>query len=90
MPPLVPHVFVGHCAWGVSDIDMDVVEIYRIVDVPGRGPVFLKEPISTFAGIVPQQEIDTLYFKSKDAYSMDEFRVGPTLQSVMLGTVAFE
>jgi hypothetical protein len=87
MPALVPHVFVGHCVWGASDIDMDVVEIYRVVDVPGRGPVFLEEPVATYAGIVPQQELDTLYFKTKDSYSMDEFRVGSTLQSVLLGTI---
>jgi hypothetical protein len=89
LPALVPHVLVGRCLWGKTDIDMDTVDIYRVVDVPGREPVMLKDPVSTFTGIVPQQELDTLYFKTKTTYSMDECRVGPTFESVLLGTMPF-
>ncbi len=88
MPVGQPALYVGRCAWGATDDDEDTVEVYRVADVPGIGPVMLKSPVSAVTGTVRQQDLDTLYFGYNEKFIIDELRVGPTYESVLLGTVA--
>lgn len=88
MPAEKPHMVLGHCVWGASDRVPDVVEIYRVLDIAGQGPVLLKQPVSVLSAVVDQKRLDTLYFEYWGEFYLDEIRVGPTYESVLLGTVA--
>jgi len=64
--------------WGKA---MDVVEVY----LPGTD-MTLPKPISTLCTTVDQSTFDTLILRYS-AVIIDELRMGPTLESVLLGSV---
>ena len=80
-----PNMIIGRCVWGKTDEDPDTLEIYRVFDAPGFGPMVLKKPVCVLKEIVPQAEINSVYMRDT-AGGVDEIRIGPTLHSVMLGT----
>jgi hypothetical protein len=86
-PPDKPHLVVGHCQWGATDDTPDTVTIYRVLDITRRGPVLLEKPISVMSKTVNQSTLNTLYFEYNDRFYLDEIRIGPTYESVLLGTV---
>ena len=88
MPVGEPALYVGHCTWAASDEGEDVIGIYRVADIDGIGPVKLNKPVSVVSGRINQESLDTLYFQYNEKFIMDELRVGPTYESVLLGTVA--
>lgn len=81
-----PHLIVGHCQWGKTEEEPDTVTIYRVLDIPTKGPVLLEEPISVYSAPVSQQDLDSIYFDYGEYFYLDEIRVGPTYASVLLGT----
>lgn len=87
LPADKPNLLVGRCRWGKDGDSPDTVELYRVLDVPGKGPVLLKKPISTVTGLVDQASLDTLYFEYNEHFLLDEIRIGPSYESVLLGTV---
>jgi len=89
MPAEKPHMVLGHCVWGASDRVPDVVEIYRVLDIAGRGPVLLKQPVSVLSAVVDQKRLDTLYFEYWGDFCLDEIRVGATYHSVLVGTSVY-
>ena len=78
LPADKPHLIVGHCRWGKTDDEPDRVEIYRVLDIAGRGPTLLKEPISIHEGNVTQDRFDEVYFEYNERFYFDEIRVGPS------------
>lgn len=86
-PPDRPHLVVGHCQWGKTDDTPDTVTIYRVLDITRRGPVLLEKPISVTSKAINQESLNTLYFEYNERFYLDEIRIGPTYESVLLGTV---
>jgi len=84
-PPEVPHMIIGRCKWGKTDKDPDSLEIYRVFDAPGIGPLVLEEPVCVMKEVVDQANLNSVYMNDT-AGALDEIRIGPTLHSVMLGT----
>jgi len=82
-----PHLIVGRCVWGKSKNVDDVVEIYRLIDIPNQDPILLKKPVSVMNGRIDQEKLDTMYFNYNGNLKLDELRMGPTYESVLLGTV---
>jgi hypothetical protein len=80
-----PNMIIGRCIWGNTDADKDTIEIYRVVDVPDYGPLVITQPISVTRDQVAQQRINTIKINSGTVW--DEVRIGPTLNSVLLGTI---
>jgi hypothetical protein len=78
---------VGRCVWGKSKNVDDVVEIYRLIDIPNQDPILLKKPVSVMNGRIDQEKLDTMYFNYNGNLKLDELRMGPTYESVLLGTV---
>lgn len=75
------------CNWGATAADPDTVRTYRMLNKDGR--VFLYEtPLSTVSMVMDQSKLNSLFFAFGSWFYVDEFRVGPTLESVVSGTVA--
>ena len=81
-----PHMIVGHCTWGKGDNGMDRLEIHRVYDAPVFGPILLEDPVAVLEEAIDQQTLDTLLIYVDQQQAIDEIRIGPTLNSVMLGT----
>ena len=87
-PSGMPLLFVGHCVWGKADAEPDTMELYRVLDIDEEKPMLLKKPISVITGTIDQSQVDSLYIGLCRQLQMDEIRVGPTYESVLLGTTA--
>lgn len=85
-PSNKPHLIIGRCVWSKTDSVPDTVEIYRVFDAPGLGPMVIEEPISHMKAIVNQAKLNTVFLSGSAKGSLDEIRIGPTRQSVLLGT----
>lgn len=85
-PAEQPHLIVGHCKWGGTSDEPDTVAIYRVLDIKRLGPTLLEKPISTARSQISQKDLDTLYFEVNERFYLDEIRIGPTYESVLLGT----
>jgi hypothetical protein len=83
-----PVLLVGKCSWGATPKDMDTVSIYRVSDGPDGQPILIPGPLSQVSELVDQEKLDTLYFSYGGPCLFDEMRVGPTYNSVLMGTVA--
>jgi hypothetical protein len=81
--PKGPNLVVGRCIWGKTDEDKDTVEIYRVLDLPDYGPLFVSSPVSVYKDQVNQKKLNTITLGSGTVW--DEIRIGPTLNSVLLG-----
>ena len=71
-------IIVAKMKWGK---DLDVMELY----IP-RADMTLPKPISTLHTKVDQSTFDTMIIRG--SVLLDEIRMGPTLESVLLGTVS--
>jgi len=80
-----PHMIIGRCIWGKTDKDTDTLEIYRVFDAPGIGPIVLEKPVCVMKDVVPQAVIRSVYMQDTTS-ALDEIRIGPTRHSVLLGT----
>jgi hypothetical protein len=78
---------VGRCIWGKTDEEPDAVEVYRVFNANGYDVVLPEEPVSVTKGMIPQEKIQAVVMQVSSETPSDEIRVGPTLHSVMLGTV---
>ena len=58
-----------------------------MLDITRRGPVLLEKPISVTSKAINQESLNTLYFEYNERFYLDEIRIGPTYESVLLGTV---
>ncbi|PXA04411.1 hypothetical protein DDZ13_07725 [Coraliomargarita sinensis] len=87
-----PHMIVGHFTWGKSGADPDKMEIHRVYDAPIYGPMLLETPVCVVEEAFDQSALDTLYLfvDGVTAETADEIRIGPTLSSVMVGTVPLD
>jgi hypothetical protein len=86
--PEGPNMIVGRCVWGKTDEEPDIVEVYRVFDAPGYDIVVSEKPVSAAKGVIPQEMINAIVINQGGFESpLDEFRVGPTRHSVMVGTV---
>jgi hypothetical protein len=85
--PEGPNMVVGRCLWGKTDEEPDTVEVYRAWDAPGYDVVLPEKPVSVTKGMIPQEMIKAIKMNVSIETPFDEIRVGPTLHSVMLGTV---
>jgi len=82
-----PNMVVGRCIWGETDADPDTIEVYRVFDAPFYGITIPSEPVSTVKGSIPQERIEAIIIdQSRDEVPLDEIRIGPTQNSVMIGT----
>jgi hypothetical protein len=84
--PKGPNMIVGHCVWGKTDKDPDILKVHRVFKAPGYGLVFLDDPVNVTEGTMPQETINALGLSVDGGNPIDEIRIGPTLHSVMLGT----
>lgn len=86
--PEGPNMVVGRCIWGKTDEEPDTFEVYRVFNAPGYDIVVPKEPVSVVKGLIPQENIEALVLDISHKWEgpVDEFRVGPTRHSVMVGT----
>ncbi|MBT3199954.1 MAG: hypothetical protein HN350_08550 [Phycisphaerales bacterium] len=80
-----PHMIIGRCVWGKTDKDPDTLEIYRVFDAPGIGPLLLEKPVCVMKDIIPQAKLSYVYMRDTTV-ALDEIRIGTTLHSVMMGT----
>ena len=81
-----PDMIIMRCVWGKTEKDPDTLEIYRVFDAPGFGPLVLKKPACVLQEIIPQEKINTVSMGFSQNRAVDEIRIGPTLHSVMVGT----
>jgi hypothetical protein len=81
-----PHMIIGHCVWGKTDTDPDTIKIYRVFDTPEFGPIVIDRPACIMKEVISQSKIDQISIKDFEKGSVDEIRIGPTLNSVMIGT----
>ena len=79
-----PNMIVGRCIWGKTPEEPDTIEIYRVFDAPGFGPLLVEKPAAVATGKVNQKALLRLHYNG--ASNLDEIRIGPTLHSVMAGT----
>ncbi|MDT8390343.1 MAG: DUF6288 domain-containing protein [Lentisphaeria bacterium] len=84
--PEGPSMVVCRCIWGQTDKEPDTVEVYRVFNAKGYGIVIPQEPVSTVKGIIPQEMINAIVLNMSVEAPLDEIRVGPTMNSVLLGT----
>ena len=86
-PKNQPYMLVGHCKWGKTDKDPDIISIYRVLNVPKIGPVVvLKRPmLFTDKEIIHQEKLTRFFFDSNGS-NIDEIRMGTSLHSVLIGT----
>lgn len=84
------HLLMGRCQWGATDAEPDTVSIFRVIDLPRRGPTRVEEPVATHTGVADQARLDTLDIFINGAYLLDEIRIGPSYYSVLLGTVPMD
>lgn len=77
-------MIIGHCVWGKAYKDLDTLELYRVLDASEFGPLVLKEPVCAFTEVISQEKISTINLHAEVA--VDEIRIGPTLNSLMVGT----
>lgn len=82
-----PLLFVGHCVWGTGADKPDKVTLYRVFEDHKGQLVRLKNPVSTCSAVVDQSKLNMLYIFYSGGLILDEVRVGPTYESVVLGTV---
>ena len=84
--PKGPNMVVGRCVWGKTDKEPDTVEIYSFYNSSKHGMVWVTEPLSVMKGTIPQEMIQAIEIEQKLEMPLDEFRIGPTRNSVLLGT----
>jgi len=70
-------ILVAKMKWGK---DQDIVDVYVL-----RADMTLPKPISILRTKVDQSSFDTIMIRG--SVMLDEIRMGPTLESVLLGTV---
>lgn len=85
-PKTQASMIVGKCVWGKSDSDPDTLTIHRVYDAPGFGPLFLENPACVLEQAIPQQTLNSISLYVDSDKVIDEIRIGPTLNSVMMGT----
>ena len=68
-------MLVGRCVWGKTDADPDTMEIFRVYDAPGFGPMVLKEPVCVLKEVIPQAGINKLSIKDFEKGGIDEIRI---------------
>lgn len=81
-----PDMVVGHCVWGETDQDPDLIEIHRVYDSPLYGPILIEKPVAVLKEAIDQQSIHKLRVHLRSEGGLDELRIGSSLNSVMLGT----
>ena len=82
-------MIIGRCIWGKTDEDKDILEIYKVFDAPRFGPMVLEKPVCRLTEVIQQDKLDSVYIKGTPGY-LDEIRVGPTRNSVILGIKPLE
>jgi len=85
-PDTHANMIVGRCVWGKTDEDPDRLTIHRVYDAPGFGPMLLEKPACILEEVIAQQTLDSVFLNIDSGASLDEIRIGPTLNSVMTGT----
>ena len=85
-----PNMIIGRFVWGKTDEDPDKLTIHRVYDAPGFGPLFLENPVCELEQTVAQQTLDSIFLSLDTGIKLDEIRIGPTLNSVMMGTEPLE
>ena len=81
-----PNMIIGHCAWGKTDGDPDTLKIFRVFIAPGYGPMVLKNPACVLEEVIPQEKLNSVFLEFGADNAVDEIRIGPSLNSVFLGT----
>ena len=86
-PDNKPWMLVGHCQWGKTDNDPDIVKVYRVLNVAGTGPVVVlgRPVLQSDKELIHQQKLSSFFFSSTGTF-IDEIRIGSDLNSVLLGT----
>ncbi len=84
-PKDTPHMIILRCDWGETDEAPDTLEIYRMFNAQGHGPIILEEPVSVMSEPVDQSRLDSIFMKDTGGF-LDEIRVGHDLRSVLMGT----
>jgi Family of unknown function (DUF6288)/Bacterial Ig domain len=79
-----PNMIIGRISWAKTDAENDTLEIYRMFNTSEFGLLFLDQPTSTCKLAFPQKDISKVQLFSE--LFVDEIRIGPTLNSVLLGT----
>jgi hypothetical protein len=79
-------MIVGRCVWGKTDKDPDRLTIHRVYDAPGFGPMLLEKPACILEEVIAQQTLNSVFLNIDSGAALDEIRIGPTLNSVMVGT----
>ena len=79
-------MIVGHCVWGKTDEDPDIMKIYRVYDAPGFGPMILDEPVCVLEEAIDQKLLNSISFSMDEKRAIDEIRIGTTSHSVLMGT----
>lgn len=79
-------MIVGRCVWGKTEKDSDTLTIHRVFDAPGFVPMFLEKPVCTMEEIIAQQTLNAIGLYIYSDKVLDEIRIGPTLNSVMVRT----
>jgi len=82
----VPDMIIGRCRWGKTATGPDLVEIFRVYDAPVSGPILIENPVAVLREVIDQQSIDQVRIHLRSEGGVDELRIGPTLNSVMIGT----
>jgi alpha-tubulin suppressor-like RCC1 family protein len=85
-PETKASMIVGRCVWGKTEKDSDTLTIHRVFDAPGFVPMFLEKPVCTMEEIIAQQTLNAIGLYIYSDKVLDEIRIGPTLNSVMVRT----
>lgn len=88
IPQFVPELVVVKIIWGKTPEDKDTVEVYRVINVKKLGPTLLEKPVAIQKGIVDQSKLDTFFYRGGGDLPIDEIRIGPTYESVLLGNLS--
>ena len=86
-----PWILLGHCVWGKTEKDPDIIKIYRVFNVPNTGPVVLWERpvLESLEQTFDQEKLNTFFFSANGSY-IDEIRIGTSSNSVLMGTKPHE
>ena len=85
-PDTEPSMIIGRCVWGKTDKDIDTLTIHRVFDAPRFGPLFLQKPVCALESVIDQQTLNSVHLYIDTNKELDEIRIGPTRNSVMMGT----
>ena len=78
-------MIVGHCKWGKSDDEPDVLTLYRVFDAPQIGPMLIENPVGKMEFKINEKEITMLDLYIDHSNSIDEIRIGADIPSVIGG-----